>query len=132
GNSLPVSDGSLRLSYLDALDDNLGLLDWYYRPLDERGANFNNTGTNIRITNSLSYSVAPSLELSVNYLYQKTNSDITRYDDENSYYTRNQINSLTQIDPETGQLTRPIPLGGIHYVSTGNQTGHTGRIQALH
>src|SRR5690606_1187096 len=72
------------------------------------------------------------LELSVNYLYQKTNSDITRYDDENSYYTRNQINSLTQIDPETGQLTRPIPLGGIHYVSTGNQTGHTGRIQALH
>jgi len=132
GNALPVSDGSLRLSYLDALDNNLGLLDWYYRPLDERKANFNNTGTNIRVTNSLSYSIIPSLELSANYLYLKAYSDMTRYDDVNAYYTRNQINSLTQIDPETGQLIRPIPLGGIRSVSTGNQTGHTGRIQASH
>lgn len=132
GNALPVSDGTLRLSYLDALDDNLGLVDWYYRPLDERKANFNNAGANIRITNSLSYSVFPSLDISANYLYQKTNTDLMRYDDEHSYYTRNQINSLTQVDPETGQLTRPIPLGGIRSLSTGAQTGHTGRIQVSH
>ncbi len=48
---------------------------------------------------------------------------------EQSYFTRDAINIITQVDPTTGVITRPIPLGGIADFRDNELNSHQGRVQ---
>ena len=90
-----------------------GLLDWSYRPLDdiymvERA----NTNSYSRLFTDLSYNLGFGFKLNALYQYMQTNDEFRNYNTLNSYYTRNLINNLTQINAD-GSFKRPIPLGGV-------------------
>ncbi len=131
GNPLAVTDGTLRLAYVDTVGKGK-LLDWHKRPLDELNPAYYHSDmrlTDYKINLGVNYQVIPNLTLSVNYTYDK---GITEYSDNNSlesYYTRNLINSFTQIDPVTGAATRPVPLGDIVDNNNSSYYSHYGRGQ---
>ncbi|OCX54301.1 hypothetical protein BEL04_08565 [Mucilaginibacter sp. PPCGB 2223] len=126
GNSLALIH-DYRQSFL-ASAQQLGFLDWGYRPLDEL-ALANNTSrlSTQRINASLLYHLP--LGFSVQALYQYDNGTATarNLQDAGSYYTRNLINRYTQVSGTT--LTRPLPTGGILDLGTGSSVNHDGRLQ---
>lgn len=131
GNALAVTDGNLRLAYVDTAGKGK-LLDWHYKPLDElKQQNYtsNSRISDYRINLGLNYKIIPGLAFSLNYTYDKGTNDYNEDNGSDSYYVRNQINSFTQIDQTTGSVTRPIPLG---YIVTNSKTSyysHYGRGQ---
>ncbi len=88
------------------------LLDWKYRPLDEISLSDNTTGaTDIRINLSLVYAFNPHLNAEIRYQYENTQSDNRVVAGEQSYFTRNLINTYLSI--VNGIVSSPIPAGGI-------------------
>ncbi|WP_316795321.1 SusC/RagA family TonB-linked outer membrane protein [Pedobacter agri] len=111
GNPLAVRNG-LRLSYLDTAGKGK-LLDWKYRPLEE-----NKTGGELKLSSiilnaGVNYKILSSLKASILYQYQLQSISSSANFDEDSYYTRNLVNSLSKIDNSTGAVQRPLPTGGI-------------------
>lgn len=128
GAPLAITDGILRLSYIEA-QQTKGLLDWHYRPLDENVPTTFNSVTTFRINNTLTYNLINSIKLSAYHSYQKGIIDEDKMYDKDSYYTRNQINSVSSITAGNGLITKPIATGSIlqntHTLSTSNY----GRLQ---
>ena len=123
GNHLPVVD-RLRIPYYEA-ETSLGLLDWAYRPLDERSLSDNrNTDNRLRFDGSLKYTITPSFTAEARYQFQHNNGERKVLNGKESYYARNLINRFTQPDG-----TQVIPYGGILEGSNSGQTAHYGRIQ---
>jgi TonB-linked SusC/RagA family outer membrane protein len=115
GNHLPVVDNSnqiLRSAYIDTAG-NGGLLDWHYRPLDEINANRKANATDYTLNAGLSFKILEGLKFSFNYQYQKNLVEDVTTNGLNSFYTRNLINTLSQIDPATKAVIRPVPVGAI-------------------
>lgn len=113
-NSNPLATPFLlRESYVDSLAKVGQLLDWHYRPLDEL-RNANNTArlTDYRISIGIRYKMWKELSLQANYQYERGDSSARNLQSQQTFYTRNLINSFTQILPG-GQISRPIPLGDI-------------------
>ncbi len=114
GNALAVPyAGGYRSVYTDTAGAGK-LLDWNYRPLDE----LHNTDdvtklTDYHITLGLKYKIIKGLEASATYQYNKGNSDNQNYQSQATFYTRNLINTYSQVNYGSGTVTRPIPLGGI-------------------
>jgi TonB-linked SusC/RagA family outer membrane protein len=129
GGSLAVTDGILRLSYIEA-QQSKGLLDWHYRPLDENVPTTFNTATVFRINNQFSYSVTNFLKLAAYHSYQKGVDNAVRSYGKDSYYARNQINSISSIATGTGLVTRPIAIGNILENTQNVSTANYGRLQA--
>jgi len=112
GNALAVPY-TYRQTYTDTAGQGK-LLDWTYRPLDElRNASNVTLLTDYHINLGLKYRIIKGLEASFLYQYSKGNSDDEVYNSLATWYTRNMINSFSQINWTTGAITRPIPLGGI-------------------
>ncbi|MGK6353409.1 SusC/RagA family TonB-linked outer membrane protein [Parapedobacter sp. DT-150] len=127
GNHLAVSDGTLRLSYVKQMEE-LGLLDWHYRPLSENASNQTRQVNDYRFNTSLNFTPWQGLGLSIHYMYQRTNGHNSTYDGPNSYYARNLVNQFTQID-ESGALYRPLAEGGIANNNESQTSASNGRIQ---
>lgn len=90
------------------------LLDWKYRPLDELKLADNETKTgDILINASVNYKMLKALALQLSYQYQKESNVSTSIKDKSTYYTRDLINSFTQIDPLTKKPVYILPNGGI-------------------
>ena len=128
GNALPVAN-DLRFSYIEA-QNGKGLLDWYYRPLDELEPSSFTNDLNFRLQNTLSYRIMPQLSITAFHTYQKGVSNTDNYNYASSYFTRNTINSITSINSGTGVVTRPIAEGDILNNSRSTLTGQYGRLQA--
>lgn len=128
GNALPVAN-DLRFSYI-AAQNGKGLLDWYYRPLDELEPSSFTNSLSFRLQNTLSYRIIPQLSITAFHTYQKGVSNTDNYNYANSYYTRNLINSITSVNSGTGLVTRPIAEGDILNNSRSTLTGQYGRLQA--
>ncbi|WP_316836971.1 SusC/RagA family TonB-linked outer membrane protein [Pedobacter nutrimenti] len=108
------------------------LLNWLYKPLEELQNRYNTIKTNVdnyRINLALSYKVVAGLKLSAVYNYEKGKSDRSTLYEQASYYTRNLINTYSQIDPVTGKLIRPIPLGDIYDGQLTDSKSKSGRLQ---
>ncbi|WGQ09722.1 SusC/RagA family TonB-linked outer membrane protein [Pedobacter gandavensis] len=108
------------------------LLDWKYRPLEElRNENSSSyTNTNdFRLLLGATYKILDPLSLSLNYQLFNSNRKTEQSYSQHSFYTRNLINRLSQINSVTGQVSRPIPLGDIYSPSFMNNQGNYGRIQ---
>ena len=92
---------------------NSNLLDWNYRPLDEL-KNADNTFSSFdnRVNLGVKYSFLKGFSADVKYVYENSQSGTSDYFNQDTYYTRNLINSYTQQNSD-GSLSYPIPLGGI-------------------
>ncbi len=122
---------TLRLSYAQTAG-NGRLLNWLYKPLDELNNNYGERNTNLtdyRINLSLSYKILEGLKASALYGYEKGISNTSTLSELGSFYTRNLINKFTQINPATGEIIYPLPLGGIYYDQLSNIQSHNGRFQ---
>ncbi|EHQ25554.1 SusC/RagA family TonB-linked outer membrane protein [Mucilaginibacter paludis] len=130
GNPLAIAK-TLRLSYASTAG-NGQLLNWLYKPLDELNNGYSGTTTNLtdyRINLSLTYKIFPGLKALALYNYEKGVTESDNLNERQSYYTRNLINTYTQIDPVTGTVTHPIPLGDILYTNLTNISSNNGRFQ---
>ncbi|MDB5086746.1 MAG: TonB-dependent Receptor Plug Domain protein [Mucilaginibacter sp.] len=129
GNHLTVVQSTgLRKQYTDTAGTG-NLLDWNYRPLDE---NTNNTSTNLtdyKLNTNLNYQILKGLNVGIYYQYERGLSDYNQLYDANSFYARNLINSFSQIDPTSGNVTSPVPSGGIDNTSNSSYTSSYGRAQ---
>ncbi|TJZ63010.1 SusC/RagA family TonB-linked outer membrane protein [Sphingobacterium olei] len=106
--------------------ENEGLLDWLYRPLEERSL-VNNTsyGREYRINADVGVKPLTGLEIRANYQLVQGNSKSNTHYLKDSYYVRNLVNSYTQAN---GSFI--IPNNGIY--REGNpedRFSHFGRLQ---
>lgn len=117
GNSLEtVFNGGLRTMYTDTAGRGK-LLDWKYRPLDELRKKLSINKRQLidyRINLGLNYNILDPLRVSINYQYYNADSKAETLHDEDSFYTRNIINTYSQINDNTGEVKRAIPLGDIY------------------
>ncbi|WP_028296500.1 SusC/RagA family TonB-linked outer membrane protein [Olivibacter sitiensis] len=118
-----------RQSYLDTVG-NGKLLDWKFYPLSNYQHDYYETIIeNIRPYMQLKYDLPLHLSAQVQYQYERQRQERIHMQDEDSYYTRNLINQFTQIDSNTGNVTRNVPLGGIVDRSYTNLFSHNVRGQ---
>ncbi|WP_425639452.1 SusC/RagA family TonB-linked outer membrane protein [Algoriphagus yeomjeoni] len=109
--------------------ESVGLLDWAYRPLDEFGRGVTESKRNdYRINFTLDYRLWENLRVSGRYQFWEQNRNSENLNSLESYSTRDLINTYTQVD-ESGQLSFPVPRGGILNVSNGQSSSHSGRVQ---
>jgi TonB-linked SusC/RagA family outer membrane protein len=110
GNPLPVAK-----DYNTAFTDTTGsgkLLDWQYRPLQEARLADNHTrAMDLLAAFGLKYYFSEHLSAEARYQYERSSGDNQQYYSPDSYYTRNLINSFTQLSGST--VTTPVPYGGI-------------------
>ncbi|MGO1597923.1 MAG: SusC/RagA family TonB-linked outer membrane protein [Sphingobacterium sp.] len=129
--SAAYSSSSPRHSYADTVGSGY-LLDWKYRPLEEiqnELTTFQLTDQQLRMQASIEAKLYRSFKLRGNYLAGNNWVESTTLYDQRSFYTRDRINMLSQVDYEQGLVTRPVPLGDI--LSSNNTTfsHHYGRAQ---
>ncbi|MEI2273569.1 SusC/RagA family TonB-linked outer membrane protein [Sphingobacterium sp. ML3W] len=128
GNPLPVPL-QYNFRYIESVTErNEGLLDWFYRPLDEFGRSKANN--NINYWNAglkLSLRLWNTIDITGQYGFEGQLGANRTLRGQESFSTRDLINRFTQIDK--GTANRIVPLGGI--LSNGNDdfTSHKGRIQ---
>lgn len=118
----------LRTDFVDAVDRNK-LLDWAYIPAKELRSDRTIKDTDYRINHRLDLKIIDGLNFSADYLYQKGVQENRRHHEATSYYVRHLINSFTQVDKVSGQVTRPIPLGDIMDADNSMYTNRAGRTQ---
>ncbi|MFN0292537.1 SusC/RagA family TonB-linked outer membrane protein [Pedobacter helvus] len=131
GNPL-VEARDLRPSYASTAG-NGKLLPWLYRPLDEVRNGYGATTselTSYRLNFSLSYAVFKGLKVAAIYGFEKGLTDGNTLYELESYFARNAINRLSQINAVSGAVTYPMPMGGILNNTMGELRSHNGRVQA--
>ena len=127
GNALPI-DRYFRSQYLQEAGQK-GLLDWTYRPLDEISLVNNKQKTNSIIVNTgLNYNIGNGLNAELKYQYENAQGTGKDLRSMASYYTRNIINTYTQIGTN-GELYRPVPLGDILDETASSLTSQSLRLQ---
>lgn len=127
GQPLPVA--RYRQGYIDTAGRGK-LLDWNYFPLDEMGlADNTNKGTSYLVNLGIKYKVIKALDITLNYQYGRGLSEMRKLYSRETFYTRNYINRFTQIDWNTGRVTRPVPLGDILDWRNTEYTSHNTRAQ---
>lgn len=111
GNPAPIDQ--YRGTFIESLKSN-GLLDWQYYPLVDYQFLDNSTNINDLILNTgLTVGKFYGVSFDLKYQFKQQNTTRTNHWEQDSYYARDLINKYSQIDPSTGEVTRPIPLGGI-------------------
>ena len=122
---------STSLSYAQSAG-NGKLLNWLYKPLEELNNRYSSPETvqsDYRINTSLSYKILNGLRATLLYGYEKANINTDKLNELNSYYTRDLINTYTQISVGTGALVYPVPMGAILDKTYSNLQTHNGRFQ---
>lgn len=90
-----------------------GLLDWNYRPLEELDAiSSKRSIQDLRLNFALNAKLFSGFTASILYQYNTIRNDNLRNQSAESYYSRNLINNISQVNAD-GSITRPIPLGGV-------------------
>lgn len=91
----------------------IGLMDWNYYPLNDWQHNIIKSDTKeIIINGGLNYKILKGLDADIKYQYQNLNRQNFNLSDEESYQTRNLVNSFAQLNPDSG-LIFTVPRGGI-------------------
>jgi TonB-linked SusC/RagA family outer membrane protein len=118
----------LRAGYVDTVGGGR-LLDWHYRPLDElREANNVIRLSDWRLNVGLHYTVGKGWQVRALYQFGQGSSDQQNLQSLQTYYTRDLINEFTQVSP-SGQLSYPVPVGGILDETLSSYQSHNGRLQ---
>lgn len=113
-----------RTSYVENSIER-GLLDWMYRPLEERELSVSKSNSSeIRLRGAANYLVINSLNVEFNYQYHRQMDLTNDHYQKESYYVRNLVNRYTQSNG-----ARPIPYGGILRKRNNELIGHSARGQ---
>ncbi|SIT12050.1 SusC/RagA family TonB-linked outer membrane protein [Belliella pelovolcani] len=105
----------------------LGLLDWRFFPLNEIGKqDFRTNSNDYRLNLNSSYQLLSGLTAELQYQYWANSTQNRNHSPIDLFTTRNLINQFTQVD-DNGQLTRPIPVGGILNLSNARSYSNTAR-----
>jgi TonB-linked SusC/RagA family outer membrane protein len=119
----------LAKDYNSGYKDTVGngkLTNWNFMPLRDMSlSDFENKLFDNRINLGLKYSFFKNLDVEIKYQYERSNSELTNYYSDSSYYARNLYNKFTNL--VTG--AHPVPLGGILYSYNSILTSHHGRGQ---
>jgi len=116
-----------RQAMLDEAADD-GLLDWYYRPLEEYGMISNVAKNNDLLLNtSVTYKLPYGLRAELRYQFQQLKTSTDNLFSQDTWFTRNLINSYSQI--VGGEVFRPIPLGDIRNYRYADMQSHAVRGQ---
>ncbi|WP_341831515.1 SusC/RagA family TonB-linked outer membrane protein [Sphingobacterium thalpophilum] len=128
GEALPFNKG-YRGNYLNELYGDK-LLDWNYYPLNDYELDRATTRKNeLYAVLQAKYNIKPYLTATVSYQYQIQRKVTERIAQAESYYARNLINMFSNIDPQSGVVAHPIPIGGIYDLNNGDLSSYTWRGQ---
>lgn len=125
GNALDIPRNGLDPFYVYQAED-FGLLDWKYKPLEDREMRFTRSNEqDLRLNTDLSYKISNYLTIKGVYQYKVGQNESTTHYQKDSYYVRDLVNAFTQVDG-----SRLIPHNGI-LNSRGSikSLGHYGRLQ---
>ncbi|MCY4781050.1 SusC/RagA family TonB-linked outer membrane protein [Sphingobacterium sp. UT-1RO-CII-1] len=124
GNALPVIK-DLRRAYVQGAEE-MGLLDWEYRPLEDRDlVDRRSKREELRANLGLKYSFLERFNFLATYQYVKGSGQSSVVYDKDSYYARDLINKFTQPD---GKMI--VPNAGIYQEGDPNASAsHSGRAQ---
>lgn len=112
-NGNPLTIAQKRQSYIESLEGGK-LLDWNYYPLLDYKHNQNATNmSDILINSGLNYTLFKGFSTDVKYQYEHQQSTGTNHRDKDSYFSRNLINTYTQINSSTGEVIYKVPKGGV-------------------
>lgn len=102
-----------RAGYADSMQQ-LGFLNWTYRPLEEINA-ADNTSTiqDLLLRTAAKYRIGNSLAASLQYQEERQFTTTNRYNSLETYYTRNLVNRFSVRNAATGNFTYQLPKGGI-------------------
>lgn len=104
------------------------LVDWRYRPLEEFDLSSSSGSSYSMLFNlGASYQVSHIFNVDLKYQYGRDLSETKDFNEVGSFYSRNLINRLT--DLQSGQAVHHIPIGGILAQSTGNTNLNNIRVQ---
>jgi len=111
GNPLAITH-DYRQSFIQGAQQ-LGFLDWSYKPLEEISlADNTQNSLDYRLNIGLNYKIKPYLTAAILYQYGQTITNGRNLQSLKTYYTRDLINNFTSVDSK-GQLTYGIPRGAI-------------------
>ncbi|WP_336830665.1 SusC/RagA family TonB-linked outer membrane protein [Sphingobacterium multivorum] len=128
GNPM-VIPSQYNFRYMESVADrNEGLLDWFYRPLNEFGVSKADNNTNYWNAGlKLSVKLWNSLEITGQYGFEGQLGANRTLRGQESFFTRDLINRFTQVG--NGTVKRIVPLGGILTNGNNDFTSHKGRVQ---
>jgi TonB-linked SusC/RagA family outer membrane protein len=110
GNALRIAK-NYNLNFTDTAGTGK-LLDWNYKPLDElKTADNSRMIQDINFGTNLNYRLLENLDAEILYKYERQSAAGRRYNNQESYFTRNLINEFSQLSGN--QIKRAVPLGGI-------------------
>lgn len=128
GEPLPVIK-NYRQRYIDTAGAGK-LLDWNYYPLtDDQQREATTILTDILTNGGLQYNILPGLRLDLKYQYEKQVVTGKNIAGAGSYAARDLVNTFTQLNRTTGQLTYKVPPGSILDLSLTDLVAHKGRAQ---
>lgn len=115
----------ISLEYASKAEDN-GLLDWFYRPLDERELTKHEAlSEQLRFDGDVNFNILKGLNLKLAYQYAAASTESTTHRYKDSYYVRHLVNQFTQ--PNGSQV---IPHNGVLARGFQSRSGsHQGRVQ---
>lgn len=126
-NGNPLAISKYRQPYIDTAGKGK-LLDWNYYPLDDyKSVKSSSKSQDILCNLGLRYKLFSFVTTEISYQYEIENSkDRTMYDLQ-SFYARDLINSFSQIDPVSNQISYIIPKGAILDLTDGTTSSNKGR-----
>lgn len=117
-----------RVSYV-AHSEDLGLLNWQYRPLEDyKSQELRTTQNALTMNMNAEYQVLPGLSAKLQYQYENNSSNARDWKGIDSYYTRDLVNRFTQNDG-SGPLRYEVPRGDVLDLISSSMSSHTGRGQ---
>lgn len=130
GNPMPLSvPGTYREEYIQSISNGL-LFDWQYYPLEDYKHSRLNTGLQeLYATIGVDYKMFRFLKVNLSYQYQRQTSSSDQLHDLKSFYARNLINTFSQLDLATGEITYVVPNGDIKNVNNSIRQSNTARAQ---
>lgn len=130
GNGNPLRISQRNNTYIDQTAEEGFLLDWNYYPLtDYRHIDNEQKRSILNLNAGLKYRIADFLDFDLKYNLVTDRADRDNLRGEESYFTRNLVNSFSRIDRVNGSVYHNVPPGGILDRSVSRQLAHNGRLQ---
>lgn len=109
---------------------NNGLLNWGYTPVSGIGNEINTQKVHdLLLTVGAKYRISKVFQAEFRYQYESQLISNSNLNNDSSWYARNLVNRFTQVDPVSGTLSYPIPVGGILDIADNDINAHQGRVQ---
>lgn len=129
-NGTPLRIAQRNNDYVDRMMQEGYILDWNYYPLtDYRHLDNRSQQWIVNWNTGLKYDVSRSLNIDLKYNLMLDRTDGKNLHDQDSYFSRNLVNSFSEIDRSTDLVTYNVPKGGVLDQSVARQTAHNARLQ---